>query len=300
MDSFLQSPEWQEIQERMGRATRRVASALVIRHDLPFGFHYFYTPRPPALPQEFFEEATALGQETEAIFLKIDPINPLPELRNFEFKIQASHSLQPSSAVVVDCQRSEDEVLGAMHPKTRYNIHLAERRGVKVRPISLAEVPLQLGAWREVIQETARREGFTLHPQAHYRILAEVRSENFKNEIWFAELEGKLLAAAMVNWFWLEKTVTYLHGGSSRRHREVMAPHLLHWRIIQEAHHRGYARYDLGGIDEVSWPGLTRFKRGFGGSVVQYPPAQDIIFRPRLYGIYHLQRTMRHGRTQRP
>ena len=92
----------------------------------------------------------------------------------------------------------------------------------------------------------------------------------------------------MINFY--GDTATYLHGASSRKNKELMAPHLLHWRIIQEAKKRGLGQYDFGGIDEKKWPGVTRFKIGFGGSVVEYPPSVDIIYKPILYKIYRLAR----------
>ena len=73
MASFLQSPEWQEIQERMGRKTERVSGALVIRHDLSGGLCYFYAPRPERAGREFLDAAEAALRQNRAIFLKIDP-----------------------------------------------------------------------------------------------------------------------------------------------------------------------------------------------------------------------------------
>ena len=88
----------------------------------------------------------------------------------------------------------------------------------------------------------------------------------------------------MVN-FYLD-TATYLHGASSLIHKDVMAPHFLHWRIMQDAKKLGMRSYDLWGIDEDRWPGVTRFKMGFGGRVDEYPRSMDIIFRPMWYKTY--------------
>ena len=72
-----------------------------------------------------------------------------------------------------------------------------------------------------------------------------------------------------------------------------MAPYLLHRRIIEEARKRGMERYDLWGIDEIHWPGVTRFKRGFGGEEKYYPNAVDIVFRPIPYMLYTVARRLR-------
>ena len=84
--------------------------------------------------------------------------------------------------------------------------------------------------------------------------------------------------------------MTYLHGGSSREHKELMAPYLLHWRIMEEAKRRGMAQYDLWGIDGDRWPGVTRFKKGFGGSGVFYPPSLEVVYRPLWYKIYRVMK----------
>ena len=89
------------------------------------------------------------------------------------------------------------------------------------------------------------------------------------------------------------ETATYLHGASGSFHRDVMAPYILHWRIMQDAKQHGFKKYDLWGIDEERWPGVTRFKTGFGGTVVEYPKSIDIVFRPMWYKAYRIIKKMR-------
>lgn len=293
--SFLQSRDWQEIQERMDRKTERPAGVLVIRHDLPFGFHYLYAPRPPALTKDFFAETEKIARQSGAIFLKIDPVVPFDPfvISHSSLVIRPAYSLQPLQTILIDCRRSDDELLSAMHPKTRYNIRLAERHGVAVRSVSSHKTGAGGRFW-QLLVETSRREGFSPHPNAHYRILLDAKSRHeFSNELWLAEWQGELLAAAIVNWYRPAGTATYLHGASSRGHRDKMAPHLLHWRIIQRARERGFPHYDLGGIDPLRWPGVSRFKQGFGGREYAYPPSYDMVFRPARYRFYRLGRAIR-------
>ncbi len=292
--SFLQSEEWQAVQQRMGRRTERIASVLVIRHDLPFGFHYLYCPRPAAPGQEFFRDATAVTRVLGALFLKIDPSQTITSMiHDSRFVIQESHSLQPIATLLIDCQKSDEQLLLAMHPKTRYNIRLAERHGVSVRRVQ-RPVPVEdFETFLRLLRRSAERDAFVLHPAEHYRILLDVATEQFSPDLFIAERRGSPLAAAIVNCYQPSKTATYLHGGSSYESRALMAPYLLHWRIIQAGRERGIVTYDFGGVDSVRWPGLTRFKQGFGGRAHTFPPSVDIIFRPELYHFYRLQRFMR-------
>lgn len=287
--SFLQSPEWQEIQERMGRPAGRIAGILAIRHDLPFGYQYLYAPR-PVLDTASLRFLVAYGRSSGALFLKIDPADPLPPA---EFSFTAADSLQPAATIAIDCMPSDDELLAAMHPKTRYNIRLAQRRGVTVRAVGPLVGADALGSFRRLLRETADRDGFQPHPAEHYRILFDVRSNDFSNFLFLAELDGAPVAAAIVNCYIPSGTAVYLHGASSRHHRAAMAPHLLHWHVIRYLRNAGLGTYDLGGVDEVLWPGLTRFKRGFGGRVQVFPPAVDFPFRALGYRLYRLQHSFR-------
>lgn len=285
--SFLQSKEWEDSQNSIGRKTWRISGALLLRHDLPFGFNYLYCPRPDNLKEFFFIEAKNIARKKNSIFLKIDPVSA-GQLSIVNCKL--SDSIQPRKTVVIDLRKPESEILSQMREKTRYNIRLAERRGVQVTSDKTGATNYFEKFWR-LLQETAKRDGFHTHEKQHYEKLLAIWSQNFSNELFCVEYCGEVLAAAIVNFY--GNTATYLHGASSRKDKEVMAPHLLHWRIIQEAKKRGFTQYDFGGIDEKKWPGVTRFKLGFGGEVFEYPPSIDIIYRPILYGAYRLVRNLR-------
>lgn len=289
--SFLQSPEWQAIQQRMGRRTERIASVLVIRHDLPLGFHYLYAPRPQRLGPNFFSAIGERVRERGALFLKINPLEPLPSVPPG----RPSRPLQPPATILIDCQQDDAKLRAAMHPKTRYNIRLAERHGVTVRRAERPAGVADIETFLTLLASAARRDEFQLHPVEHYRILLDVATDQFSNDLFIAEHRGTPIAVALVNFYRPAKTATYLHGGSTGERREVMAPHLLHWCIIQYCREQGITTYDFGGIDGARWPGLSRFKAGFGGREHCYPPSADYVFRPWLYALYRLQHRVRHA-----
>jgi len=283
--TFLQSPEWENFQRSVGRETRRIEGQLIIQHKLPFGFNYLYSPRPHINNADSFLSKTELiAKEEKAIFLKIDPDE---EFKGLKFKsLKVSRPIQPQKTIILDLAKSEEELLSTMHEKTRYNLRLAERREVEIACSGDFE------KFWELLLETARRDRFRTHEKRYYEKLLAVKSENFSNELFFAEYQGKIIAAALINFYETgsHRIATYLYGASSREHKEVMAPHLLHWHIIRRAKKLGFLFYDLWGIDEKHWPGLTRFKKGFGGKVVEYPAAVDIIYRPIEYFFYRFVR----------
>ena len=299
---FLQSSEWERIHQQMGRKTWRVAGVLIVRHNLPRNVNYLYCARPEfkgiAL-EKFLKEARVIAVKEKSLFLKIDPVEPI-ELKNMNVRSKESQPLQPRQTVVINLSPTEEELMAVMHEKTRYNIRLAERKGVEVAQVIRREAKDDFEIFWKLLSETGVRQGFHLHERKHYELLAAVRTQQTSNELFFARMQDNhdmVLAGAMINFYRDPHTgitcATYLHGASSREHREYMAPYLLHWRIMQAAKARAVVAYDQWGIDEKRWPGVTRFKNGFGGSRVEYPMSVHIIYRPVWSMIYRLMKKWR-------
>ena len=294
MTSFLQSREWAEIQERDGRAAHRLQfgneACYFFRHRLPFDFDYYYAPRPVIRNQEkFFESVAKFSESTGAIFFRIEPLVEL-SIRSPLYAIRSAPNLQPKETILIDLTKSDEELLIAMHPKTRYNIRLAEKHGLVIRKEKSGEA---ISDFYKLLRQTAGRDRFHLHPQSHYQnlLMTFSYSAEYENVIFEARYDGRLAAAAIVNFY--GGTATYLHGASDYSMRHLMAPYLLHWEVIQAAKSRGCRTYDLWGIDEARWPGVTRFKRGFGGKRKTFPAAFDIVLRPFWYRLYILARLFR-------
>lgn len=297
--AFLQTHEWEQVHKEMGRKTWRVQGILVIRHDTSKGFNYLYCPRPSFDDQGSFKaflgEIGNIAKIEKSLFLKIDPLEKI-SFEGVRMRVSASESLQPQKTLMIDLSKSEDELLANMHEKTRYNIRLAERKNVVVSSVIHREAKDDFPIFWEILVSTSQRERFHLHEKKYYQLLASIHRVDISNEFFFAHVRddhNAMVAAAMVNFHRNTDGIsiaTYLHGASSREKRELMAPHLLHWRIIQEAKRRNFRYYDFWGIDEVRWPGFTRFKMGFGGMVVEYPSSVDIVYRPLWYRLYRLMK----------
>ena len=283
--SFLQSDEWEEFQRAVGRRTGRVAGALVIHHELPGGNHYLYSPRLYRAGNNFEHVLERYARDNGSLFAKVDFLRPIDVDGENAFE---SHAIQPSETIHVDINPSESYILGNMHEKTRYNIRLAEKKGVAVSVMLAGFETLY-----PLLEDTAKREGFRLHPKRYYETLLSISSRDFFNRVLVAHFKGEPLAAALVNFHVPSKTVTYLHGGSSRSHRELMAPYMLQWETIREGKRRGFSTYDLWGINAKRWPGVTRFKEGFRGVHVGYPGAVDLVYKPAWYLLYRALRRMR-------
>ena len=184
---------------------------------------------------------------------------------------KANTDIQPSHTVILDLSRREEELLGDMKQKTRYNIRLSGNRGVKVRKAELEELDI----WKELYRQTARRNHLVRNDSRHFRAVLEAKRNHpeFRARVDYlvAEKEGEPLAAMFL--ITLRNTATYLYGASSGSQRNSMATYALQWEAIRRARERGCREYDLFGIAPIPNPahplyGLFRFKTGFGGRIL--------------------------------
>ena len=299
--SFLQSYEWGEFQKELGNKVwplmvfkddEPVGASLLYQKKTPMGGkYYWYCPRGPVVKEGYNISSiisSLLGelQNKEraegVIFSRWDP----PVFFDFSaFKTKKTINIQPSRTIVLDLSLSEEELLRNMHQKTRYNIRLASRKGVKVREAGKEE----FNRFWELMESTSRRDGFRLHEKEHYRKMLEVTPDVFR--LFVAEYQGRIVAANMVSFF--GDTVTYVHGASDHEYRQVMASYALQWEVMSQVKSKGYHYYDLYGVDEEKWPGVTRFKKGFGGKEVEFPGTYDIVFSGFWYKFYKGARWLR-------
>jgi len=294
---FLASPQWTDIIASEGKLILPLMavneagdiSALVclIKEILPLGFFYWYAPRSPIFKVGISQVEMAKTMEAVVLKLKADypksvflKIEPAQNFLQAGIKLVPVADIQPRKTLVLDLRKGEAELLLAMHQKTRYNIRLAKKKGVKITLGGLVDFP---EFWR-LMRATSERDGFRIHSQKHYQNLL-VAPQNFI-QLFFAEYEGQKIATALVCRF--DAQATYLHGASDNKYRNVMAPYLLQWEIIKRAQADDALIYDFYGIDEKKWPGVTRFKLGFSGEERIYPGVFDIILRPVIYKLYQI------------
>ena len=303
MQSFLQTHEWAEFQKTLGRKVftydQGGVHALIIRHSLPFKKSYLYIPYGPRVDfhtmdsglknsiAQFFAHLRQLAQEQNAIFVKIEPRSDMTaelvygQKRGFRY---SQKRLQPHRTVILDLRQPEHDLMGGMHHKTRYNINLADRKGVSV------EESNQFDTFWALLKKTTEHDGFSSHPRAYYEKLLEFFAPGRKllltTRLYLAYHDKIPVAGAIM----LEygNIVYYLHGASDREFRPLMAPHLMHWEMMKQYKARGFDYYDLWGIDAQRWPGVTRFKLGFGGKTVEYPGAFDMPMSRWWYWLYRI------------
>ena|SRR3989338_9933384 len=333
---FLQSWEWGEFQHSVGREPLRIqviANGEVVGqiqgfvHILPFGLRYIYLPRVSTEEFQILETRySKLGIENRIssvrgvfgylkqkgfTFARVESLSPISSI---EYPVSFVSNRQPQTTLLLDLTKSEDDLLKEMHPKTRYNIRLAEKKGVEIREGKNIDWFWKLNL------ETRERDEFKSHPKSYYEKMLALPICHQLTAFYHDE---PVASNIYIAWGGM---CTYLHGASTNKHREAMAPYLLHWRGIQFAKKFGNDTFDWWGIapgriknqesrnkkegtgnreqgtkEEICfngfcwdknhpWSGVTRFKVGFGGSVKEYPGAVDIPLRPTAYWFYRIAR----------
>ncbi|MDD3861761.1 MAG: peptidoglycan bridge formation glycyltransferase FemA/FemB family protein [Candidatus Gracilibacteria bacterium] len=283
---------------------------IVIRHGLAKGKSWLYAGRGPLLDykskhfkkniQLLLKEIKKIAQKENSIFFRMDP--PLekssykkwPKL-NWFF---TSHlGFQPEDTLILDITKSEKEILEQMKPKGRYNIRLAEKKGVTIRksdPKNKEQFEKDLDTFHKILHETAMRDKFYGHRKSVYKAMLETLSE--KASLYLAEHQGKIIAGLIATFY--KDTATYYYGASSDSFRNVMAPYLLQWTVIKEAKQKDFKVYDFLGISPENvrnhpWAGVTDFKKKFGGAHISYLPSKEYPFKKLLYIGYRLYKFLR-------
>jgi lipid II:glycine glycyltransferase (peptidoglycan interpeptide bridge formation enzyme) len=333
---FLQSWGWAQFQEAAGREVYRIridssgkagitdresgpaGQMLVIMHRLPFGRGYAYLPHGPVVGQgpdaraKVYACIRALRDTMRrhyAVFARVDLSfashgDVVGQDDLYDWGFEPVPAVQPEVTLVVDLEKGEDELLAEMHHKTRYNIRLAEKRGVTYREadrMNAHQFRHEVELFWKMLGETSERNKFHTHPRDYYEKMLDVltlkKNPALNTRLVFAEHDGEAVAAAIIAEY--GDRVTYLHGASVAARRELMGPHLLHWRAMTEAKKRGFRKYDFWGIaatddPEHPWAGITRFKRGFGGETRAYLGAWELPGDRFWYNLYrHAKRFKR-------
>ena len=189
--AFLQSVEWEHVHQKMKRKTWRVSGVLIVRHNPPRGFNYLYCARPVLKDISFgvfLEEVKKIALSEKSLFFKIDPAMPIAI--SAEVPAHESQPLQPQQTVIMDLTKSGEELLAAMHEKTRYNIRLAERKDVDVIQVLRREADQDFETFWYLLSQTAERSSFSLHEKHYYKLLLEERTPNMSTEFFFAHMRN--------------------------------------------------------------------------------------------------------------
>ncbi len=291
----LQTPAWGEFRASMGIDVARTNGWQLTFHKIPFTpWTVGYFPKGPKPTKEMIEKLLVLGKQKNAIFIQLEPnvLSHSSFIIHHSSFIPSHHPLFTQYTFVLDLTKSEDDLLAAMHPKTRYNIKVAQKHGVVVAQNNDA-----FETYLTLTKETTSRQGFYAHNETYHRTMWDIMRKAGIAHLFTASYKGEILSAWIV-FIWGD-TIYYPYGSSSRNRREVMAPTLLLWEIAKWAKHRGLKKFDLWGAmgpnpdTNDPWYGFHRFKQGFNPRLVKFAGSFDLVIKPLAYFFYARADTIR-------
>ena len=292
--AFLQSWEWGEFQKSIGRRVERMFEkenvgllATAIQTELVAGQFYWFIPKGPLGGRKISERIGQIRANlADGAFLRMEPITEPGGIKIVE--------RNPATTSVIDLTQTVEELYAGMKPKTRYNIRLSQKKGVVTEIVSLD----RFDDFIRLMEQTTVRDNFHAHPTAYYKAMLEAMTDGeVKAYLAMAFYEGQPLAGNIMIDF--GDTRTYLHGATSNLYRNVMAQYALHEFLILDAKAKGFKQFDFWGIapegagEEHHWFGITRYKQGFGGDVVEMPGTYDIPTKQLWYAGYRFIQKIR-------
>ncbi len=330
----LQAYEWGEFREKTGvKVIRRgvekngklVDGFQLTIHKIPHTtWNIGYLPKGGLPSREVLEELQKIGESEKCVFIQLEPnvrrdtkilrykdtkqeeISPNTLISQYPNITSSAHPLFTKYTFVLDLTKSEEELLENMHPKTRYNIRVAQKHGVTVQEDDSDK------AFEEYLRltwETTKRQGFYAHSKQYHRLMWETLKPKMENGKWKMEknqlsahlltatYKGKILVAWII--FVFHDTLYYPYGASSNQSREVMASNLMMWEAIRFGKKLGCKKFDMWGSlgpdadPKDPWHGFHRFKQGYGPELAELIGSYDLIINPLLYQLYKLTDKLR-------
>lgn len=313
----LQSWEWGEFREKTGLKVVRlgvfdgkklVSGYQVTIHPIPqTKYCLIYLPKGPMPDKIMLNALTKLSQQEKAILVKMEPlvggpvnedikISGYEDIKKFllENGCRPGKPLFPKYTFWLDLTKKEEDLLSAMHSKTRYNVKLAQKHGVEVvedNSSGAFETHLKL------LFETTKRQSFYAHTKDYHQKMWETLNPAGIAHLLVAKYKGEPLATWIL--FVFNKVLYYPYGGSTREHKEVMPSYAIMWEAIRFGKKKGCKIFDLWGTPGPDpkpsdpWFGFHRFKVGFGPKLVEFIGTYDLVLNPYLYPLYNLANNLR-------
>jgi lipid II:glycine glycyltransferase (peptidoglycan interpeptide bridge formation enzyme) len=311
----LQSYEWGEFREKEGIKIVRIGCyedgklvdgfTLTI-HPIPkTRWNIGYLPKGTLPTKEIIKALRKIGKEQRCIFIQLEPneyYSAENERRLFDLGLQkAAHPLFTKYTFILDITKSEEELLKNLHPKTRYNIRVAQKYNVNVTEKNTDDA---FKAYLDITEETTKRQKFYAHSKDYHTLQWHILPHESHSP--YNELSSHLLVATynmkiLVTWilFVFKDTLYYPYGASTSEHRETMASTLMMWEAIKFGKTLGLKKFDMWGAlgpepDTLDpWYGFHRFKQGFRPEHIEFIGSYDLILIKPLYLFYKVSDKMR-------
>lgn len=305
----LQSYEWGQFREQTGLKVERIATFdngkmvkafQVTFHDVPyFNRTVGYLPKGYMPDADQISALKQVGQQHKAIFIKLEP-NIAQKVGVPSAHEQIHKFLTDNDCVIgkplftkytfqLDLTPTEEILFANLNSKTRYNVNLALKKGVQIFENSTKE---GMDEYVKILEETTKRQGFYAHSPEYFKKMWKTLGDSGMMRIFSAVYENKVLASWIM--FIYNGVLYYPYGASRSENRDVMASNLLMWEMIRFGKANNCKMFDMWGSlgpepdEKDPWFGFHRFKKGYGGDLMEFLGTYDLVIDPPIYKIFNI------------
>lgn len=244
------------------------------------------------------KDLVKIGKENKLVFIKLEPNYPIKKDnikcadKNKVVSLLTKYGGVPGKTLFtpttfwIDLKPSEDELMKSFTSKTRYNIRLAQKHGVKIREDNSEKA---FKKYLELTAETVNRQGFYTHSRRYHRLMWESLRKAGIAHLLTATYKSEIITTWIL--FGWRDFLYYPYGASTERYKNVMANNLMMWEAIKFGKRLGLKTFDLWGREEGK--GFTKFKEGYNPSVIEFLGTWDLVINKPLYYLYRLAEIVR-------
>jgi lipid II:glycine glycyltransferase (peptidoglycan interpeptide bridge formation enzyme) len=306
----LQSYEWGEFREKTGvKVIRRgfydknklvAGFQLTIHPILKSPWTIGYLPKGIKPTNEMIEELKKIGDQERCIFIQLEPDLLGNTKVESDKLVLSAHPLFTKYTFVLDLTKTEEELLKEMHPKTRYNIKVAQKHGVVVKEDNSEKA---FEVYWHLTEETTKRQQFYAHTKRYHELQWQTFPHDVTNHnqltshLFTATYDRKILTAML--FFVFGNKLYYPYGASSQEHRNIMHSTLTMWEAIRFGKKLALQEFDMWGAlgpeadPKDPWFGFHEFKRKYGPHHTEFVGSYDLVIKPALYQGYKIADKLR-------
>lgn len=299
----LQSFEWGIFREKTGLKVirrgivsgKKIVSAYTLTlHKVPkTKYTIGYLPKGDLPTPELLLDLKEIGKKHNCVYIQLEPnllASKKPEIEHLSNAYLLKNSFHPlftKHTFILDLEKTPEELLSGMHPKTRYNIRVAQKHNVKITDVTNEK---GFKTFLKLYEETTARQRFYAHTPQYHKDLFETLTKP-DSQLTYVILQAQYQDKILTSWvlFSFQDKLYYPYGASSREHREVMASNLIMWEAILLGQKLKLSSFDMWGAlgenpDPTDpWFGFHKFKQGYGAKLTEYVGSYDYVLDPLTY-----------------
>lgn len=286
----LQTKAWEEFRKKWGNETVRVYGNLLTLHKVPVLRRKLgIFEKGPAPTLEMLDKLKEFGKKENLIFIKLEP-NTIKDEKIIKL-LQSSDAVPGKTLFTpttfwIDLTASEEELLKGFSGKTRYNIKLAEKKGVSVEEDNSEKA---FEKYLQLTKETTARDKFFAHSEKYHRLLWEILHKAGIAHLLVAKYNNEIITTWIL--FAYNGFLYYPYGASTHKYKSVMANNLMMWEAIKFGKKLGLKTFDLWGREEGK--GFTKFKVGYNPKVIEFVGTWDLVINKPIYSLYRKMESLR-------